>query len=70
MLNSNNNDNHNINNIIETDSKTIKIINNINNIIINEDKNKTINNGMIININNNYFQLKDSKHIKNNLIKR
>ena len=69
MLNSNN-DNHNINNIIETDSKTIKIINNINNIIINEDKNKTINNGMIININNNYFQLKDSKHIKNNLIKR
>ena len=70
MLNSNNNDNHNINNIIETDSKTIKIINNINNIIINEDKNKTINNGMIININNNYFQLKDSKLIKNNLIKR
>ena len=65
-----NNQNHNINNIIETDSNTIKIINNINNIIINEDKNKTINNGMIININNNYFQLKDSKHIKNNLIKR
>ena len=70
MLNNNNADNHNINNIIETDSNTIKIINNINNIIINEDKNKTINNGMIININNNYFQLKDSKHIKNNLIKR
>ena len=69
MLNSNN-DNHNINNIIETDNNTIKIINNINNIIINEDKNKTINNGMIININNNYFQVKDTKHIQNNLIKR
>ena len=61
---------NNINNIIEGENNTIKIINNINNIIINDDKNKAINNGMIININNNYFQLKESKQIKNNLIKR
>ena len=67
MLNSHDN---NINNIIERENNTIKIINNINNIIINDDKNKTINNGMIININNNYFQLKSSQQLKNNLIKR
>ena len=60
----NNNDN-----IIE-EKNTIKIINNINNIIINDDKNKTINDGMIININNNYFQLKDPKKINNKIIKR
>ena len=60
----NNNDN-----ILE-EKNTIKIINNINNIIINDDKNKTINNGMIININNNYFQLKDPKNVNNKLIKR
>ena len=65
-----NNHDNNINNIIEGENNTIKIINNINNIIINDDKNKTINNGMIININNNYFQLKSSKQVKNNLIKR
>ena len=67
-----NNDNHinNINNIIEGENNTIKIINNINNIIINDDKTKTINNGMIININNNYFQLKESKQTKNNILKR
>ena len=63
MLNSNDN------NILE-EKNTIKIINNINNIIINEDKNKTINNGMIININNNYFQLKNPKKINNKIIKR
>jgi len=60
----NNNDN-----IIE-EKNTIKIINNINNIIINDDKNKTINDGMIININNNYFQLKNPKKINNKIIKR
>ena len=60
----NNNDN------ISEEKNTIKIINNINNIIINDDKNKTINNGMIININNNYFQLKDPKNINNKLMKR
>ena len=64
------NNEHNINNIIGGENNTIKIINNINNIIINDDKNNTINNGMIININNNYFQLRESKQVKNNLIKR
>ena len=44
--------------------------NNINNIIINENKHQSIKNGMIININNNYFQLKDSKQLQNNLKKR
>ena len=63
MLNSNDN------NILD-EKNTIKIINNINNIIINEDKNKTINNGMIININNNYFELKDQKKLQDKIIKR
>ena len=57
------------NNILDG-KNTIKIINNINNIIINDDKNKTINNGMIININNNYFQLKNPKKFHENIIKR
>ena len=70
MLNNNINHINNINNIIEGENNTIKIINNINNIIINDDKNKAINNGMIININNNYFQFKETKQIKNNVIKR
>ena len=61
--------NSNENNILEG-KNTIKIINNINNIIINEDKNKTLNNRMIININNNYFQLKDPKKLNNKIIKR
>ena len=61
--------NNNDNNILE-EKNTIKIINNINNIIINDDKNKTINNGMIININNNYYQLKDPKKTNNKMIKR
>ena len=61
----NNNDNN-----IFGEKNTIKIINNINNIIINDDKNKTINNGMIININNNYFQLKNTKRLNNKIIKR
>ena len=71
LLNTNdNNINNNINNIIGQDDNTIKIINNINNIIINDNKNQSIKNGMIININNNYFQLKDSKQLQNNLKKR
>ena len=71
LLNTNdNNINNNINNIIGQDDNTIKIINNINNIIINENKHQSIKNGMIININNNYFQLKDSKQLQNNLKKR
>ena len=61
--------NNNDNNIFD-EKNTIKIINNINNIIINDDKNKTINNGMIININNNYFQLKNPKKMNNKIIKR
>jgi hypothetical protein len=71
LLNTNdNNINNNINNIIGQDDNTIKIINNINNIIINENKHQSIKNGMIININNNYFQLKDSKQLQNNLKKK
>ena len=56
------------NNII--DGNTIKIINNINNIIINEGKINTINNEMVININNNYFQLKESKKVNDKNVKR
>ena len=59
----------NDNNIIK-DNKTIKIINNINNIIINDGKNNQIKNGMVININNNYFHLKDTKSLNNKIIKR
>ena len=43
---------------------SIKIFNSVNNIIINDENNKTtsnIKNGMVININNNYFQLKNAK---------
>ena len=65
MLNSNSNEN----NILD-EKNTIKIINTINNIIINDDKEKTINNGMIININNNYFQLKHPNKANGKLIKR
>ncbi len=61
--------NNNDNNIFD-EKNTIKIINNINNIIINDDKNKTINNGMIINIKHNYFQLKNPKMMNNKIIKR
>ena len=59
----------NDNNIIK-DNNTIKIINNINNIIINDGKNNQIKNGMVININNNYFHLKDPKNLNNKIIKR
>ena len=59
----------NDNNIIK-DNNTIKIINNINNIIINDGKNNQIKNGMVININNNYFHLKESKNLNNKIIKR
>ena len=61
--------NSNENNIIK-DNNTIKIINNINNIIINDGKNNQIKNGMVININNNYFHLKDTKNLNNKIIKR
>ena len=53
--------NNHENNII--DGNTIKIINNINNIIINYSKTNTTKNEMVININNNYFQLKEPKKI-------
>ena len=59
----------NDNNIIK-DNNTIKIINNINNIIINDGKNNQIKNGMVININNNYFHLKDPKNLNNKIVKR
>ena len=62
--------NNNTNNILEEEEDAIKFINKINNIIISKDKNNTINNGMIININNNYFELKDSKKEIRNKIKR
>ena len=55
------------NNII--DGNTIKIINNINNIIINDGKANTIKNEMVININNNYFQLKEPKKINGKRVK-
>ena len=60
--------NNHENNII--DGNTIKIINNINNIIINDCKPNTINNEIVININNNYFQLKESKKVNDKNIKR
>ena len=60
--------NNHENNII--DGNTIKIINNINNIIINDGKTNTINNEMVININNNYFQLKEPKKVTDKNVKR
>ena len=43
----------------ENSNKTVKIIHNINNIIIN-NKNNNKKNEMIININSNYYQLKNA----------
>ena len=59
------NNENNCNNIID-ETKTVKIIHNINNIIINDEINN-IKNRMIININNNYFQFKDSKNQNKNI---
>ena len=58
-----------------TDNKSgssIKIFNNVHNIIINDENNKTtsnIKNGMVININNNYFQLKNAKNSLRKILK-